>query len=419
MDIHELKKLRRRLDWFVSRFEGCVKTEPSRKHFRTYLNGQLGPLERKSVEPIALDAGVPPRTLQEFLSAHRWDDGAVGRRLRELVIRDHASPDGIAVIDETSFPKKGDKTPGVQRQHCGASGKTDNCVVTVHVGYVAGDFHTLIDGDLYLPEESWSDDRARCRAAGIPDDVVYRAKWRIALDLLRRDLDEGIPMSWLTADEGYGRCREFRETVASWGLAHIVEIPASLTGWTRKPAMEPAGTVSGTRTLTKPRVATGEREARTVSSLWRRGGPSWKRYQIKQTDNGPLVWEVRETSFFGNNNGIPGREERLLVAREVITGDIKYFLTNGLTVPLKDLLVVAFSRWRIERLFEDGKGEVGFDHFEVRCYRSLMRHLVLTNLSLYFLCEETERLSKKKSVVEPCASEGCRGGAAGSEDVVA
>ena len=168
MEIQELRRLRPALDKFVAKFDDCISTAPSRRHLRTYINGQLGPLERKSIEPIALDAGVHPRNLQEFLSIHRWDDHAAGRRLREMVRRDHPDPNGIGVIDETSFAKKGTKTPGVPRQHSGSTGKTDNCVVTVHLGYVTRDFHALIDGDLYLPEETWSNDRERCRAAKIP-----------------------------------------------------------------------------------------------------------------------------------------------------------------------------------------------------------------------------------------------------------
>jgi SRSO17 transposase len=421
MDLNDLRRLRPALDRFARQFDDCYRTRPSRRHLRTYLNGQLGPLERKSVEPIALDARVHQRTLQEFLSILRWDEQAVARRLRELVKRDHADPNAIAVIDETSFKKKGDKTAGVQRQHCGAAGKTENCVVTVHLGYVANDFHTLLDGDLYLPEESWSNDRARCRSAGIPDDVVYRAKWRIALDLLERSRREGVPMAWLTADEAYGRVGEFRETVAALGLSYVVEIPSSLSGWTRKPEIEPAGTVTACgRTLTKARVAVGEKEARQVSRLWQRGGPSWKQYQIKTTQKGPVVWEVRETRFFPNHDGVPGEEQRLLVLREVLSGEVKYFLSNAKSdVPLKTLLYVAFSRWHIERLFEDGKGEVGFDHFEVRCYRSLMRHLVLSMLSLYFLCEQTERLRGEKPVVDAFAGEDGGRGATGSGEVAA
>lgn len=422
MDLQLLRSLRPALDRFVRKFENCIKTRPSRQHLRTYLNGQLGPLERKSVEPIALDAGVHPRTLQEFLSLHRWNERAVGNRLRALVARDHGDENGIGVIDETSFAKKGKKTAGVQRQHCGSTGKTDNCVVTVHLGYASNDFHALLDGDLYLPEETWSKDRKRCQEAGIPDDVVYRPKWKIALELLERSFLEGVPMRYLTADEGYGGTRMFRETVARLGLTYVVEIPASITGWTRNPEVEPAGTVTSSgRILSQPRLAPGERKARPVSKLWHRGGPPWVKYHIKATDKGPVVWEVRETRFFPSDGGAPGKEERLLILREVLTGELKYFLSSGLSaeVPLKTLLFVAFSRWHIERLFEDGKGEVGFDHFEVRCYRSLMRHLVLTTLSLYFLCEQTQKLRGEKSKLDASPGEDGGGSPTGPGDAAA
>jgi len=399
----ELRKLRRALDRFTHSFDDCIKTRRSRKHFRTYIKGQLGPLARKSIEPIALDARVPPRTLQEFFSIHRWDDRAVARRLREMVRKDHPDENAIAVIDETSFAKKGTKTAGVQRQHCGSRGKTDNCVVTVHLGYVTKDFHGLVDGDLYLPEESWSEDRARCREARIPDDVVYRAKWKIALEILERSLAEGVTMRWLTADEAYGRAREFRETVGSLGLTYVLEIPSSMTGWIKRPLVEGS-----------------TKKARPVSKLWERGGPSWVKYQIKRTDKGPVVWEVRDLPFFPSNHGVPGKEERLLILRDVLTGELKYFFSNASAeVPLKTLLMVAFSRWHIERLFQDGKEEVGFDHFEVRIYPSLMRHLILTNLSLYFLCEQTTRLRGEKPVLVAVPDEVGSGDPAGSRDVAA
>ena len=201
MDIEVLASLRVELDRFASRFDDCIKTCRSRAHLRTYLAGQLSGLPRKSVEPIALQAGVAPRTLQEFLSIHRWDDRAVRDRVQEIVARDHAHPEAIGVIDETGVAKKGDKTPGVQRQHCGATGKTDNCVVTVHLGYVAGKFHALLDGDLFLPEHTWHANRPRCRAAGIPDTVLYRPKWQIALELLQGAVQRGVFMKWLCADE--------------------------------------------------------------------------------------------------------------------------------------------------------------------------------------------------------------------------
>ena len=409
MDVQELREVRRDLNRFVSKFDGCIKTKRSRAHLRTYVTGQLGSLERKSVEPIALEAGVPPRTLQQFLSAHRWDEEAVGRRLRARIKRKHGHANAIGVIDETSFAKKGTKTAGVQRQYCGATGKTDNCVVSVHLGYVTPDFHAMLDGDLYLPK-SWTEDPVRRHEAGIPGGVVFKPKWRIALELIQRSRAEGVPLQWITADELYGRAGPFREGVAAAGLWYVVEIPSNLTGWTRAPQVEPAGTVLASgRTLEHGRVVEGERSARPVSKLWQRGGPSWQLYRVKETEKGPVVWEVRKTRFFPNRGRVPGPEVRLLVAREVLTGEMKYFLAHApQETTASEILCVAFSRWHIERLFEDGKGEVGFDHFEVRKYRSLRRHLVLTQLSLCFLADQTSELREKKSLVEPVS--GAQGG---------
>jgi SRSO17 transposase len=378
--VEELKEVRRHLTTYLKEFKGCVKAPCNRAHLRTYVEGQISPLPRKSVEPIALEAGVAPRTLQEFLGMHRWDEGAVRRRLQHVVMRDHGDDDAIAVIDETSFIKKGDKTAGVQRQYCGASGKTDNCVITVHVGYAAGDFHALLDGDLYLPEETWDADRERCRDAGIPDEVTYRPKWQIALDLLDRTMANGVRFKYLTADEGYGRFDSFRAGVDKRGLIYVVETDCSQWGWTP-------------HTLKKDPAAAPRR----VDQLWQRGGPSWALFHIKNTGNGPVVWEVRATRFVPREHQCPGQACWLLVARNVLDGEVKYLLSNApADIPLEVLLHVAFSRWHIERVFEDGKGEIGLDHFEVRQYRSIMRHLVLSMVSFLFLMRETQQLQKKR-----------------------
>ena len=192
MDAAQIRRLGPLLDTYLALFDDCFGRVDTRAHFPKYVEGQLSDLPRKSVEPIALAAGVPPRTLQQFLSLLEWDRGRMIDRVQQLVSRDHHSVHSVGIIDETGCPKKGDKTPGVQRQYCGATGKIDNCVVTVHLGYAVDDFHCLLDSALYLPE-SWANDRERCRQAGIPDSVVYRPKWRIALELLDQALANGGP----------------------------------------------------------------------------------------------------------------------------------------------------------------------------------------------------------------------------------
>ena len=191
MKVQQLRKLRPRLRQFLKRFDDCFPRKDTRAHLPVYVSGQLSDIPEKSVEPIALNAGVPVRTLQEFLSQHAWDHDKARDRLQHIVRDEHAGPHAIAVFDETSDVKKGDKTPGVQRQWCGAVGKTENCIVTVHLAYARDGFHCLLDGELFLPE-SWSDDRDRCREAGIPDDMVHRPKWRIALELYDRAKANGL-----------------------------------------------------------------------------------------------------------------------------------------------------------------------------------------------------------------------------------
>ena len=458
MEVSELRQVRRNLDRFLRRFEDCIKMKPTRRHLRTYVRGQVSDLERKSVEPMALEAGVAPRTLQEFLGLHRWDHEALRRRVREVIQRDHGDQNAIAVVDETGCPKKGDKTAGVQRQYCGATGKTDNCVVTVHLGYATSEFHALVDSDLYLPRETWHEDRERCREAGIPDEVVYRPKWRIALELLQRAIEGGMSFRFLAADEEYGAKPEFRQGVAGLGLTCVVEVPCSTFGWTKKPRVTAPGPYSGRG---RPRrhvgLAPGAPRPRRVDQLWSRRGPCWQAFHIKDTENGPVVWEVRAGRFFPSEKGLPTEECRLLVARNTTDGEVKYFLSNAALrsapafakpasagarasqrsaasqsskgrsqstsapedIPTEVLLHVAFSRSHIERLFQDAKMHIGFDHFEVRRYLPLVRHMIVSLVSLLFLMKETNRLRGEKSLVE--RAPGAPGGrsAARSRDVAA
>jgi SRSO17 transposase len=390
----QLIRTRKELDVFLQSFDGCIRSTPTRQHLRTYVAGQTSKLERKSIEPMALEAGVAPRTLQEFLGLHRWDHLAMRDRIQQRVADLHSDKNAIAIIDETSVPKKGDKTPGVQWQYCGATGKTDNCVVTVHLAFATETFATILDSDLFLPE-GWDQDRMRCQEAGIPEEVRYRPKWRIALELLDRSLRNGVQYKFVTADEFYGRGAPFRAALDLRGLLYVVEVPCNQRGWVQRPRL-----VTGRQG--RLRLADNQLKARRADALWLRGGPSWKAYHIKDTEKGPLVWEARVARFSPRVRGIPGPEAWLLVARNVLSGETKYFLSNApADTPIPALLHVAFSRARIEESFETAKGDIGYDHFEVRTYLALQRHVILSMLSLLYLTEQTQRLRGEKPVVEP------------------
>jgi len=212
MTLDQIDSLERELVLFLGVFRPCFLQDRTFLHLRQYLLGLLSDVPRKSIEPIALTAGTPVRTLQAFLSKFQWDHGRADAMLQRLVAEEHGCPDAIGVIDATSHAKRGDKTPGVRRQWCGATGKNDNCVVAQCLLYTnnhpGNPFDCMLDCELFVPE-SWSADRERCRAAGIPDDVAHRCKWEMALGQLRKAQGNGVRglLVWLGWPGPLGRGR--------------------------------------------------------------------------------------------------------------------------------------------------------------------------------------------------------------------
>ncbi len=405
MDATEIRRLQPKLRKFLRQFRDCFASHKSRGHLQRYVEGQLSDLPRKSVEPIALAADVPPRTLQQFLNSLAWDQEQLVDILEAIVARDHTSPRSIGLIDETSCAKKGDQTPGVLRQWCGSTGKTDNCMVSVHLGYAVDEFHCLLDSELYLPE-SWSEDRDRCRRAFIPDDVVYRSKWRIALELLDRARTNGVTFHYLTFDEGYGAKPEFLRELAAREQVYVAEVPRTFSGWLTAPSvsLRPYRAGRSGPPRSKPRLRSGSAPAHSVE-YHRQWTPAlkdqpWKKWRLKDTQRGPQVWDVKHVPLMPKDDrGLPGAALHLIVARSVLEpGDVKYFVSNASTdTPLGELLLVAFSRWHVERCFEDQKTELGFDHFEGRSYLGLKRHQAVTAVSHLFLAQMQQQLRGKKS----------------------
>ena len=404
MDADEIRRLKPELRRYVNRFEDCFARQDTRSYLSIYVGGQLSDLDDKSCEPIALAAGIPPRNLQEFLATYKWNEDLTRDRLQEIVVREHSGPNSIAIIDETSDVKKGDKTPGVKRQWCGTVGKTENCIVTVHLGYATGDFHCLLDDELFLPED-WAADRDRCREAGIPDDVVYRPKWKISLDIYDRAGNNGVVFDWLVCDEGYGGKPPFLRALDARRQVFVAEVPTTFTGWISEPRVTERpfrrGKGRGRKT---PRLVAGSRPAISVKNMLEysptlRDQP-WVKYYVKDGQKGPLVWEAKHTRItMKDENGLPGLRLHLMVARNVLNPEeIKFFVSNAPPdTSVQTLLLVAFSRWRVERCFQDQKQEVGLDEWEGRRWLGLKRHLILTSVSYLFLARVREKLREKKS----------------------
>jgi SRSO17 transposase len=346
--------------------------------------------------------------LQQFLSLLDWDHDRLRMKLQQLVAREHASGHSIGILDETGCPKKGEKTPGVQHQWCGATGQQDNCVVSVHLGYAVDDFHCLLDSELFLPE-SWSEDRPRCRAAKIPDELVHRPKPQIALELYDRARGNGVHFEWLTFDELYGHSREFLAGLRSRGQKYVAEVPVTFYGWTSEPDVTNrtyrkrlhCGAVRKTPRLKVD--APGPREVREhLQSSPELSTQRWRKFHVKDGEKGPQVWEVKHVWFYPHDGArLPLEPVHLFVTRNVLAPQqIKYFIAFApRATPLEALLLVAFNRWHVERCFEDQKTELGFDHFEGRTYVGLLRHQLVTAVTHLFLSRMTLLGRGKKSRV--------------------
>jgi SRSO17 transposase len=369
---------------YLGRFQRFFAQQRTAGHFRDFCRGLLADLPRKSVEPIALAAGTAVRTLQEFLTTATWDHLGLRDELRQRLaeaLPGFAADDGlgtVGIIDETSAPKKGDKTPGVQRQHLGCLGKIDNGIVTVHLAVVRGRFKALLDAELFLPEK-WDQDRPRCREADIPDTLRHRPKWEIALEQLGRARANGLRFDWLTFDEGYGSKPAFLALLDVAEQAYVAEVPTSFScrrGLSRK-AWRADDLMAAPAARRQPR----------------------QRFRLRQQTGPDQVWEAKALPMRLTRKSPVGH--RLIVARNVATGEVKYFVTNAPSrVGLRRLLQVAFARWHVEHAIRVSKSEIGLTHFEGRSYIGLMRHLTLCLTTLGFVALHTERLRGEKPGVD-------------------
>jgi SRSO17 transposase len=387
----QLRALEPALATFLGRFLFCCAYTQTFGHLGTYVRGLLSDLPRKTAEPIALQAGTPARTLQEFLKDHDWQaDGVRARLQRHAAALLPALPADdlgtVGLIDETSARKQGTKTPGVGRQYLGCLGKVDNGIVTVHLGVCRGTYQALLDFDLYLPQD-WDDDRKRCREAGIPDDVVYRPKWEIALGQLDRADGHGVRLDWLTFDEEYGKRPGFVAGLDERKLRFVGEVPKSFS------------CLAAVRSGRRPEAGTKGRPAEEVvrgASAFR--GQAWWVLRLGRRTLEDQVWRVKAARvWLSSAAGWSAGTYWLIWASNDATGEEKFFLSNAPAGAAVEVLVrVAFRRACVEHTFRVCKSELGFTHFEGRNYVALLRHLSLCLVALAFVAEHTERLRGEK-----------------------
>ena len=381
----DVRECRAHLTRFLRRYLPLFRRSEQRGHLAAFVRGLLSGLERKSVEPIARQAGIPRKNLQMFVGQGAWDDDAVMAELRRDVAAQLGDPNGVIVLDPSSFPKKGADSCGVGRQWCGRLGKVENCQLGVFLAYVSPRGHAPLDRRLYLPQD-WADDPARREACHVPDAVVFRKSWEIAAELLARSGAE-VPHGWVVGDDELGRSAEFRALLRERSERYVLDVPCN--------------TLVRDLDIPRPTRRQGQRgrhpEVRfTRADAWAAGlaANRWTRLTVRDGTKGPLVVEAVATRVLTRQEGRIGVEERLLVIRTVgANPEVTYALSNAAPdVPPVDLVAARSVRHRIERVFQEAKGEVGLAHYEVRSWVGWHHHVTLSLLSLWFLILERQRL---------------------------
>src|SRR5579864_486111 len=303
---------------YLKQFLFCCDYTQTFDLLEVYCRGLLSDLARKSAEPIALAAGRAVRTVQEFLKDHAWSWRLARDVLQEHVaatLRDRPGDElgTVGVVDETGTRKKGSKTPGVQRQHCGELGKVENCVVTVHLAVARGRYKTLVDGELFLPE-SWDQDRDRCHEAGIPEGTVYRPKWQIALRQVLRARALGIGLDWLTFDEGYGDKPGFLRGLGEQGVPYVGEVPKSFRCFTAPPGAGQKGHRADALVRHSPAFHT----------------QPWQSFRLARQTVGEQVWQAKAARVWLTREGTSGTGTYWLIwAHNERTAEEKYFVSAG------------------------------------------------------------------------------------------
>ena len=340
-----------------------VRRPEARRHATDYLRGLIADVERKNGWQLAEHVGYAhPRGIQRVLARYAWDAEALREDLRRWVVAELGDPGGVLVVDETGFPKQGRHSAGVARQYSGTLGKIANCQVGVFLGYATAAGHVGLDGALFVPQE-WFTDRARCRRSGIPDEVVHRTKPSLALEMLERALDAGVPAAWVTADEVYGSDGKLRRALEARGQAYVLAVRSNECTTTWPPYGPPDQVRLADVAATVPPEA-------------------WQRLSCGEGAQGPRLYDwaavpLRPALREGWVHGL------LLRRHPERVDELAYYLVYApAEAPLAEIVRAAGARWTIDDLFKLAKGQVGLDHYEVRSWQGWYRHITLALLAL-------------------------------------
>jgi SRSO17 transposase len=389
---------------FQSAFHDCFARSEPRAHFFDYMVGQFSPLERKSIEPMALRVeGGTIRGLQRFISDVSWDEEHMLWTYHQLVAAEMGDPEGVLMFDETGFVKKGMDSVGVARQYCGTVGKVENCQVGVFAGYASRHGYALVDTRLFLPEawftDAYATRRTRCN---VPTELTCQSKPQLAAALLQSTVREGLlPFKYVVADCLYGNSPDFLDAVdACVGVTTFVAIPADTRCWLQRPqTMERTYRYKG-EARAKRVVAAPATDACPVAALATRlPASAWYRRQVAEGTKGPLIYAFARQRVTLCKDGLPERTGWLVIKRrEGTEPSYSYYISNApASTPLRTFVWLSGLRWAIEQCFEEGKTDLGMDHYEVRKYPGWHHHMLTTMLAHFFLWRLKLRLGKKSS----------------------
>ena len=336
------------------------RAEPRRRAVG-YIRGLLSATERKNGWQLAEHLGDPtPDGVQHLLARADWDADAVRDDLLAYVAEHLGHADGVLVVDETGFLKKGTKSVGVARQYSGTAGRIENCQIGVFLGYAATKGRALLDRELYLPKE-WTGDAPRLKEAGVPGAVGFATKLVLARRMIDRAVSAGVPARWVTADAVYGSDYHFRAAVEGHGLGYVVGVRADFAVWA------------------------GSRQVRVGTLLTEVPAGAWRRLSCGAGAKGPRVYDW---ALLPTNCPEPGVYARWLLIRRSVADptEVAYFACGGPPgTTLPGLVRVAGARWAIEDLFELAKGDCGLDEYEVRSWVGWYRHVTLSLFALAVL----------------------------------
>jgi SRSO17 transposase len=396
---------------FQSAFHDCFARREPREHFFDYMVGQFSPLERKSIEPMALEVtGGNIRGMQRLISDGVWDEDQMRWTYHHLVAEEMGADDGVLIFDETGFVKKGADSAGVARQYCGPLGKVENCQVGVFSGYATRHGYALVDQRLFLPEVWFSEAYgARRRKCQVPDELTFESKPQLAAAMLKGIVAEGLlPLRYIVADCLYGNSPEFLDALdACIGVTALVAIPGESRCWRLRPQSEDKTYRYQGQERSKRVVVGAEQKPTTVAALAASlPASSWYRRKVSEGTKGPIEYEFARQRVTLLKGGLPDRTVWLVMKRTLGSEPrYAYAISNApRSTPLSMFVWLSGRRWAIEQCFEECKGEVGMDHYEVRKYRGWHHHMLMTMLAHCFLWRLKLDLGKKSTRTDSVAA---------------